>query len=291
MNRVGRGVMAKSVWRKVRRADGRSIYRYRSAALGDTLEITVVPPAAVPVGQRPAPALYVLDPFLTLDTVVGWSRVYGRYAEGAVPPAFVIGIGHATDSDGEFSALRIRDLTPTPVTGRDWRPPLGAGQGPRLLAAIADEIAPFIEQNFPVSGERTIVGWSLGGLFALSALFHRPEIFARYLVVSPSLWWENRLPFAWEKAWAAAHDDLPARVFLAVGAKEEAPGGGWLSEGFSDEIIAWFRQVTNFRTFTRALSGRKYPSLRLDSVVFPDEYHMTVYPAAVARGLVRLFEN
>ena len=136
-----------------------------------------------------------------------------------------------------------------------------------------------------------MIGWSLGGLFALNALFHRPEIFSRYLIVGPSLWWENRLPFAWEKAWAAAHDDLPARVFLAVGSEEEAPGGGWLSEGFSDEIIAWFRQVTNFRAFTRALRARKYPGLRLDSVVFPGEYHMTVYPAAVARGLVKLFER
>lgn len=291
-----KGGATKSVWRKVRRSDGRTIFRYRSAVLGDTLEVTVVAPVAAATGTADAsddraPALYVLDPFLTLDTVVGWSRVYGRYAEGAVPPAFVIGIGHATDDDAGFSARRIRDLTPTAVTGREWKPPLGAGQGPLLLAAIADEIAPFVEENFPVGRDRTVIGWSLGGLFALTALFQRPEIFSRYLIVGPSLWWENRLPFAWEKAWAAAHDDLPARVFLAVGSEEEAPGGGWLSEGFSDEIIAWFRQVTNFRAFTRALRARKYPSLRLDSVVFPGEYHMTVYPAAVARGLVKLFER
>jgi hypothetical protein len=29
----------------------------------------------------------------------------------------------------------------------------------------------------------------------------------------------------------------------------------------------------------------------MDSVVFPDEYHMTVYPAAVARGLTSLFSK
>ena len=274
-------------WRQARRGDNRAVFRYRSEALGDDLEVTVVPPATPTTG--PAPVIFVLDPFLTLDVVVGWSRVYGLYSEGAVPPAVVVGVGHPTADEPRFMALRIRDLTPTPVTVREWRPPMGAGQGPRLLAAIATEIVPFVEANFAVNGDRAVVGWSLGGLFALYALFHEPQVFSRYLIVSPSLWWEDRLPFLWEKKWAASASDLPAQVFMAVGAREEAPGGGWLSEGFSDEILAWFRQVTNFRAFTRRLKSRAYPSLNVESVVFPDEYHMTVYPAAVARGLVRMF--
>ena len=280
-------VASSKIWRRARRSDGRTIFRYRSAHLGGDLEVTVVPPTSAP--GRLAPVLFVLDPFLTLDTVVGWSRVYSRYSNGAVPSSVVIGIGHPTDDEPHFMALRIRDLTPTPVTGREWNPPLGAGRGPRLLAAIANEIIPFIEENFAVTADRTIIGWSLGGLFALYALFHEPRVFSRYLVVSPSLWWDDRLPLAWEQDCASANRDLAARVFMAVGAREEAPGGGWLSEDFSDELIAWFRQVTNFRTFARRLRSRDYPSLHLTSVVFASEYHMTVYPAAVARGLVDLF--
>jgi predicted alpha/beta superfamily hydrolase len=233
--------------------------------------------------------VYVLDPLLTLDVVVGWGRVYARYAEGRVPPHFVVGIGHPTTDEARFMALRIRDLTPTPITGREWHPPLGAGHGPQLLAAIGDEVVPFLEQNFAVSSDRTIIGWSLGGLFGLYALFQNPALFARYLLVSPSLWWHERLPLTWEQDWASAHDDLPARVFMAVGEREETPGGGWLNEDFPDHLIAWFRQVTNFREFTGRLQARGHPHLRLDSVIFPGEYHMTVYPAAIARGLVRLF--
>jgi predicted alpha/beta superfamily hydrolase len=274
-------------WKRVRRSHDRSIFVYRSMALDDDLEITVVPPATEL--ETPAAVLFVLDPLLTLDVVVGWSRVYSRYSNGVVPPVTVVGIGHPTSDEALFMALRIRDLTPTPVTGRRWTPPLGAGRGPRFLSAIADEVIPFIERNFAVTADRTIIGWSLGGLFALSALFQQPRIFSRYLVVGPSLWWGDRLPLTWERDWAKTHCDLAARLFMAVGAREEAPGGGWLSEDFSDELIAWFRQVTNFRTFVRRLKSRAYPGLQLDSVVFADEYHMTVYPAAVARGLVKLF--
>lgn len=274
-------------WKRVRGSDDRTIFLHRSAALDDDLQITVIPPV-IGIGT-PTAVLIVLDPLLTLDVVVGWSRVYSRYSNGVVPPVTVVGIGHPTSDEARFMALRIRDLTPTPVTGRQWTPPLGAGRGPRLLAAIADEIIPFIEENFAATTDRTIIGWSLGGLFALHALFQEPRIFSRYLVVGPSLWWGDRLPLTWEKEWAKTHGNLPVRLFMAVGAREEAPGGGWLSEDFSDELIAWFRQVTNFRTFVRRLKSRGYPSLQLDSVVFPDEHHMTVYPAAIARGLVKLF--
>jgi predicted alpha/beta superfamily hydrolase len=283
----GPGVTA---WARVEPGHDRDVYHHVASSLGDTLEITVVPPA-VPTPAK-APVLYVLDSSLTLDVVVGWSRVYGLYSEGTIPPCFVVGIGYPTRDDGEFMARRIRDYTPTPNTGSQWKPPLGAGRGPLLLETVANDIVPFVEANYPAaSSDRTVIGWSLGGLFALSALFRRPELFQRYLVVGPSLWWDRRWAFAEESAFAKVHADLPARLFMAVGSEEQRPGGGWLSEGFSDEIIAWFRQVSNFRSFVRRLKSRDYPGLRLDAVVFPAEYHMTVYPAAIARGLVKLFEN
>jgi predicted alpha/beta superfamily hydrolase len=268
----------------------RETYRYASTALGETLEITVVHPLGA--GPGACPVLYVLDPNLTLDMVVGWSRLYARYSDGAVPRTLAVGIGYPTRDEGEYTAKRIRDFTPTPDPGSAWKPPLGAGNGRRLIEAIAGEVVPFVEAKYPAAADRTVIGWSLGGLLALTALFRRPDLFQRYLVVSPSLWWDNGWIFGEEAAWAAAHQDLSARLFMAVGGEEETPSGGdWRSEGFADEIIAWFRQVTNFRAYARRLKARKYPGLRFDAVVFRDEYHMTVYPAAIARGLVKLFEH
>src|SRR5437762_1463938 len=146
---IGQGDMAgKAAWKRVRRSDGRTVFHHRSVKLGDTLEITVVPPVKLPKRGR-APVLYVLDPFLTLDTVVGWARVYERYAAGQVPGAFIVGIGHPTDDEDDFLYRRVRDLTPTPNSNPGWTPPLGAGQGTQFLDAIEDEIAPFVEANFP----------------------------------------------------------------------------------------------------------------------------------------------
>src|SRR5262245_40041544 len=107
MARRDPGGPAVAAWARVEPGRDRDVYRHVSAGLGDTLEITVVPPAIFAAAK--APVLYVLDSSLTLDVVVGWSRVYGLYSEGAIPPCIVVGIGYPTRDDGEFMARRIRD--------------------------------------------------------------------------------------------------------------------------------------------------------------------------------------
>jgi len=44
-------------------------------------------------------------------------------------------------------------------------------------------------------------------------LFQHPDIFNRYKISSPSLWWDNGVTFEFEKKYSEKHSDLPARVF------------------------------------------------------------------------------
>ncbi len=62
--------------------------------------------------------------------------------------------------------------------------------------------------------DQTLVGMSLGGLFALHTLFNAPASFQRYVVVSPSIWWNNRVILEQETASAKRGDDLTANLFL-----------------------------------------------------------------------------
>lgn len=48
-------------------------------------------------------------------------------------------------------------------------------------------------------------------------LFQHPDIFNRYKISSPSLWWDNGVTFEFKKKYSEKHSDLPARVFLSVG--------------------------------------------------------------------------
>ena len=69
-----------------------------------------------------------------------------------------------------------------------------------------------------------------------------------------------------------------ARLFVSVGALEE-----------SSERLKPFAMVSNLARMIELLSSRRYPSLRLDSVVFSDETHVSVIPATISRGLRRVF--
>ena len=269
------------------------VHTFSSPQLGDRLELTVVlPPGYASLG-RPVPTLYALDPLLTLEMVVGCSRLFGALSADRIPPTVVVGVGYPTRDFRELMACRIRDLTPSEAPfppELPVNPPYGTGGATRLLHSLAEEIIPGIEARYAAHpADRTVIGLSLSGLFGLYALFHRPETFARYLLVSPSLWWDEAIAFAYEAAWAKEHDNLNAKVFLAVGEGEEEPGGGWKNEGFSDEAIRKVRQVSNLRRLVSRLKERAYPGLSLESSIFPDEYHLTVFPAALSRGLRQLF--
>jgi predicted alpha/beta superfamily hydrolase len=122
---------------------------------------------------------------------------------------------------------------------------------------------------------------SYGGLFGLYVLFHHPDTFNRYVIGSPAIHHDNRVTLTYESNYAANHDDLPVRVFMSVGEREEV----------DDPLIeSSFQFVTNMKTLAKTLRERSYPGLRLTTHVFEDETHGSVIPATFSRGLRVVFE-
>jgi predicted alpha/beta superfamily hydrolase len=271
--------------------------RLDSEHVGDTLEITVVLPHA----EEPAElsTVYVIDPIFNLKPAAAAADMLGTFARltgASFPPLAVVGIGYPAHDPMSVMGLRARDLTPTPdgFPSEIGAPPVpfGFGGAERFLAAIVDEVIPKIEERLPVHQHgRTLLGHSFGGLFALYTLFHRPEVFSNYLIVSPSIWWDNRVVLSFEEQWAKEHADLQANVFLAVGDNEQVVGGTWKNESFSTEALKLLRQVDNLQELTDRLRRRDYQNLSVESIIFEGEYHLTVLPAAVTRGLLVLFDN
>ena len=85
---------------------------------------------------------------------------------------------------------------------------------------------------------------------------------------------------SYESHYAANHDDLPVRVFMSVGAREE----------LDDPLVdASFRFVTNVKTLAKILQERGYPGLQLTTHVFEDETHVSVISATFSQGLRVVF--
>lgn len=279
-----------NMWKKVPRAAGGEIFHVLAPTIADTLEITLIEPfpGAAATGKT-FPALYVLDPSATLDIVAGTKRLFDIFCGGALPLCYVVGIGYA---EPDIGARRFRDFTPTRAelpAGLQQPLPFGTGGAAAYLDVIQGEVIPGLERQYPLDrSERVLMGYSLGGLFATYALFGQPGAFGRYVIISPSLWWDQGLVFRHEEAWAKANNDLPARVFLVAGDAEETAGGGWRNN-LPDEIGLPLKQLSHIRELDRRLTARRYPSLRLKTSLIPGGYHITGFPAAVGLGLVEIF--
>ena len=65
-----------------------------------------------------------------------------------------------------------------------------AGHSAKFMAFVEKELQPYVTSHYP-TGQRTIIGQSLGGLMATEFLVKKPQLFDDYIIVSPSLWWNN----------------------------------------------------------------------------------------------------
>ena len=138
---------------------------------------------------------------------------------GMVPDALIVGIVRSgveedTREGSAVGAERAFDLTPTRSIdeerqySQDYKRDVRTGGGPAFLRVVTEELIPNIEARYRANGDRTLIGYSLGGLFGAYALFQAPETFRRMVLVSPSLWWDGGVISKQEQAYADNHKKL-----------------------------------------------------------------------------------
>ena len=98
-------------------------------------------------------------------------------------------------------------------------------------------------------------------------LLTEPAVFERWVLASPSVWWDDYVMFDREAAHAAVTDDLTGSVFMSVGG-DESPSEFGRHQAFHDQ-----------------LASRGYPSLDLHWALLPGETHQSVIATAIIRGL------
>lgn len=200
------------------------------------LLVTVTRPEAPPPGLARDEPAQRLHGQVTLDGnwVGGTMAHLSNYLESAgdLPPTLQVAIGYPLDAVVPTSVARARELTPTPWPAWDGIcseligleiPPTGAADA--FLAFISGELMPALEAEFGVDpAQWTLVGHSLGGLFAVHALFSAPQRFRRYFAVGSSLWWRRPMMFERAQAFVESTEVLDVSLYLCAGA-EETPEG------------------------------------------------------------------
>lgn len=247
----------------------REIYAHE---LQRTYQLFVALPPSYARGDRRYPVLFITDANYAFPLARSVARRVGNGGKG-LEDFILIGLSYARDETPEYS--RRRDYTPTrggdpdAVSDMPGRAPAyGGAEAYRRF--LADEVLPVVEHAYRVDMNRKVyAGHSYGALFGLHILWTTPTMFERYILGSPSLWFDNRVMLSREQEIARTRRDLPANVLMAIGARENADPD----------------MVSDLRDLERALRSRGYPSLHLTVKVIDDEDHLTVFPSILSRGL------
>ena len=153
---------------------------------------------------------------------------------------------------------------------------------PKATASSSrNEVFPLIARHYRADMKRTIyAGHSFGGLFGLHVLFTEPSMFEKYIIGSPSLWFDRRVAFATERNYAKSHSDLHAKVFMAVASYETLNFSA--NNGRYNKSVDMVRDL---QALEHVLESRRYRSLEVQTIIIDDEDHLTVFPAMITRGL------
>lgn len=108
---------------------------------------------------------------------------------GKVDNTIFVGIGHI----GNFHVMRRRDfILPEINNGDTSGAAANYGQTENFYQFLKTELIPMIDSTYNTrAGNNSILGHSLGGLFAFYCLFKNDTIFKNMYALSPSLWVDN----------------------------------------------------------------------------------------------------
>jgi predicted alpha/beta superfamily hydrolase len=253
----------------------------RSAVLNEERVVQVV----VPESYRPGSAekydvLYILDGESNLKTIADIQQFAQN--ETYIPPIILVAV---------LNTDRGRDMTPTQAAQG-----AGTGGADKFLSFLKNELVPFVNKSYPVSGNNILYGHSLTGLFSIYALFSEPQLFNYYLAADPSLWWDNNYieklaggkpltPLSGKTVFISGRDEAGLKQMGITGfdavLKNKAPKDlRWKIAGYPDEHHGSLRLKTVYDGLKFFYDGYNHPAVvfhPMNGVVLKDKPYKVYY--------------
>ena len=235
-----------------------------SIVTGQEYELQILLPGGYKTSNKKYPVIYLMDSQWDFPLV---KSLYGQhYYDGFIPELIIVGVTWGGANPNPDS-LRARDYTPT----KEARLPQSGGAD-KFLAFMKDELFPFIEKNYKAdNNNRTLMGCSLGGLFALYTLFTHTDMFTGYAAASPAIGWDGEVLYKYEKEFAKKKLTRPLRVYMTIGDVE--------------------RSKPAFEKFAAQMTSRNYFSVSLKSKILENTGHSGTKSETFGRGMQYVFEK
>jgi len=215
------------------------------------------------------PVIYLLDGSADEDFIhiVGLVQYNSFEWINQVPKSIVVGIA---------TVDRRRDFTFPTTIEEDRKTYPTTGHSDKFIEFIETELQPFIEKKYKTNNSKTIIGQSLGGLLATEILFKKPTMFNIYIIISPSLWWDNGSLLNQNSEILNATFTQQTNIYIAVG-----------KEGLTPTKIPRVMEV-DANLLADKLKATKSTTLKILFDYLPEEDHATIMHQAVSNAFRQL---
>lgn len=204
------------------------------------------------------PVIYLLDGSADEDFIhiAGLMQFANFSWVNLWPPSILVGIANVDRKrDFTYPTSIEKDKTAYPTTGGSEK----------FISFLEKEVQIFIDANYRTNSDKTIIGQSLGGLLATEVLFKKPALFDTYIIISPSLWWDNESLLKVDTPIMKADFKQKKRIFIGVGNEEKI-------------------MVKDTKSLTALLNKSESLSLKVNFQYFPDKDHGTILHQAVYKA-------
>jgi len=226
---------------------------------GIIYELNIYLPRSYNVTQKKYPVMILTDAVLFMGIARSVFDCLTIFQD--IPEVIVVGIGYPFKDGLDWTRCRFRDMTPTHAEGFD-----PSGSADKFIAFIKNDLFSFLENNYRIdSTDRCFTGASLGGLLGSHILIEQPHLFKRYIIGSPSYWWNHKEMTTRLSAKSAITSDSIS-VYTYIGGQEGI-------------------HVKNWREFNELLKSKSGANLKFRDQLFPDDNHMSASPTAFAAAV------
>lgn len=207
------------------------------------------------------PVIYLLDGSADEDFihVVGLVQYNTFPWIDRIPKSIVVGIAN-TDRKRDFTSPATIEILKKQMPSQ--------GGSEKFIGFLEKELQPFIEKNYKTTDSKMIIGQSLGGLLATEILFKKPHLFDKYVIISPSLWWNDGELLKMNPSLLEERFQQQKDIYIGVG-----------KEGLSPFFDNHVMEVDANLLFDKIKSG-KSKAVQVHFDYLPKEDHATVtHPA------------
>jgi predicted alpha/beta superfamily hydrolase len=194
------------------------------------------------------PVIYLLDGSANEDFLHITGLVQFFNMTFNMPKTIIVGIANVDRKrDFTFPAKLEQFKKMHPITGGSLK----------FIDFIEKELLPYMKANYKINDTSYLLGQSLGGLVSTEILLKKPDLFTNYIIVSPSLWWDDEALLKEAPTLLNRQTDSKKWVYISVGTE-----GKKMEEGAAS-LVTLLKK-----------SGKK--NMKVDFMPLPKETHATI---------------